>query len=169
MSKAFTKDDEGATELLVVPRAPLPTGLPNYVTARGLRLLRAEQRSLEQQRVALESTESADRAATLNQLLQRLSALQARIASAELVTPSAAAPEQVRFGVAVRVRADSGQEHEYRIVGVDEANAGLGLIAFSAPLARALLGKRVGDSVLVQTPRAHGELEVVAIRHPEDI
>jgi transcription elongation factor GreB len=48
-------------------------------------------------------------------------------------------------------------------VGVDEADAASGRVAFVAPLARALLGKRVGDAVTLRTPRGEEELEVVAI------
>ena len=166
MSRAFTKEDDAGPELLVVPRAPLPAGMPNYVTPRGLRLLQAEQALLERQRSALEKSDAADRTTRLNAIVQRSAALQARLASAELVDPSSQAPDCVRFGAWVRVRHESGTEAEYRIVGVDEADPSSGLLAFSAPIARALLGKRVGDVALLQTPRSSDELEVLEIGYP---
>src|SRR5262245_59390593 len=51
MSKAFTRDDVSTAPLVVPPRAPLPPGTPNYVTARGLRLLRQELAGLEAERI----------------------------------------------------------------------------------------------------------------------
>jgi transcription elongation factor GreB len=163
MSRAFTKEDDTGPELLVVPRAPLPPGVPNYVTPRGLGQLRAEQAALEQERTSLDASDSGDRLARLNALAQRTLELQARLASAELVEPHAQPRDCVRFGAAVRVRHESGEESRYRIVGVDEADAALGLLAFAAPLARALLGKKVGEVALLQTPRASEELTVLAI------
>jgi transcription elongation factor GreB len=53
VSKAFTKEDSAAEELVVPPRAPLPDGVPNYVTPRGLELLRAEREALEAARAQL--------------------------------------------------------------------------------------------------------------------
>lgn len=163
MSRAFTKEDDGGPELLVVPRPPLPNGVPNYVTPRGLRRLQAERAALEQERSALDASEPADRLARVNALTQRLSELQARLVSAELVDPRAQPHDRVRFGAEVRVRHESGTEARYRIVGVDEADAGAGLVAFCAPLARALLGKQVGEVALLHTPRSSEELEVLEI------
>ena len=68
----------------------------------------------------------------------------------------------MRFGAHVRVESEEG-ERRYQIVGVDEADAARGRIAFVSPLARALLGRRVGDVVRVRLPRGEQELEVVAI------
>jgi transcription elongation factor GreB len=161
VSRAFTKEDDAGPELLVVPRAPLPPGVPNYVTPRGLRQLQAEHALLEQQRSALETSDAADRSTRLNAVIQRAAELQARLASAELVDPRSQPRDCVRFGAWVRVRHASGTPAEYRIVGVDEADPGAGLLAFSSPLARALLGKRVGDVALLQTPRSSDELEVL--------
>lgn len=125
--------------------------------------MQAEQAALDQERIALEASDSADRTLRLNALAQRALALQARLASAELVDPRSQPHDCVRFGAQVRVRHASGEESSYRIVGVDEADAALGLLAFSAPLARALLGKRVGDVALLQTPRSSEELTVLEI------
>ena len=158
MSKAFT--DEEATEAppLLVPRAPLPQGVPNYVTARGLALLRDELAALQAERVP----EGPERAPALALLAQRRAQLEERIASAELVTRPGDALEVVRFGAHVRVESAEGLRG-YQIVGVDEADAARGRIAFVSPLARALLGRRVGDVVRVRVPRGEQELEVVAI------
>ena len=166
MSKAFTKDDDGSAQLLVVPRAPLPPGVLNYVTARGLRLLLHEQTALERERSRL--PDGPDRPARLQALAQRIANVQARIASAELVDGESQPRDAVRFGAYVSVSAVSGKRAEYRIVGVDEADAASGRVAFSSPLARALLGKRVGEVAELRTPRGVEEFEVLDIAYPAD-
>jgi transcription elongation factor GreB len=153
VSKAFTKDD-GPTELLVVRhRAPLPAGVPNYVTPRGLEALRRELAALGPE------TSSARRAE-----------LEQRIASAISAAPPADRGE-IRFGARVRVRTGegAGTARELQIVGVDEADPAAGAIAFVAPLARALLGHRAGDLVTVRVPAGDEELEVLAVAYDDEI
>src|SRR5689334_5299642 len=116
MSKAFTKDDDaGDVPAFVSRRAPLPADTPNYVTERGLALLRAEL-AAEQQKWAERSTEGGDgeraRAAALH--AARVAELESRIASAQLVDGSAQPRDEVRFGASVRLRSESGAERSYR-------------------------------------------------------
>jgi transcription elongation factor GreB len=147
MSKAFTKDDRPDEPVVVRHRPALPDGVPNYVTARGLRALRDE----------LAAAEPGPR----RQDLER------RIAAAVLAPPPADRDE-VRFGARVRLRDLDGQIRQVQIVGVDQANPADGLIAFVAPLARALLGRRVGDPVTVRAPGGAEELEILAIDYDSD-
>ena len=158
MSKAFTKDDDAAGAPLVPRRAPLPAGQPNYVTARGLALLRAELTALR-----AEQTRRAPNADAA--LLERLAELEERLAATELVTPLNPAPSEVRFGAIVTVRTGAGPERTFSIVGVDEANASEGRIAFVAPIARALLGKRRGDVTTFRAPHGEEELEIVRVAY----
>jgi transcription elongation factor GreB len=117
--------------------------VPNYVTERGLALLREELASAPPERRA---------------------ELERRIASAELVAPPPEGEERVRFGATVTV-AGRGGRRTYRIVGVDEADAAAGTIAFVSPLARALMGRAPGDAIRVRTPRGEEELELVAVAY----
>ncbi len=161
MSKAFTKDD-GAEAPLVVQRAPLPSGVLNYVTPTGLAALRGELAELSNRlrgAAAEPSTEQADLAA----LRVRLAELEGRVACAVLVDPLSQPRDTVRFGAKVSVRASSGNARSYRIVGVDEAKANEGRIAFTSPLAQALLGKGCGDLLIVRTPQGEEEFEVLTI------
>lgn len=162
MSKAFTKDDDSAPPPFVPRRAPLPPGQPNYVTARGLALLREELTALRAEHAAASASGDVAQAATF---AERVNELEAHLATAELVPVASPAPREVRFGATVVVRGASGVERSYRIVGVDEADASAGRIAFVAPLARALIGKRAGDTALVRTPNGEEELEVVSVRY----
>ena len=162
MSKAFTKEDDGPEPVVVAPRPPLPPGAPNYVTARGLQLLRDERQALEAERAsALALTEEARRAALLAQNTARLSELDQRLGSAELVLHEPG--DVVRFGSRVTVEDADGRQRQYEIVGVDEAEPQSGRIAFASPLARALLGARAGDDVTFESPGRVQELSVVRI------
>jgi transcription elongation factor GreB len=162
VSRAFVKDDAERAPL-VPRRAPLPAGTRNYVTPRGLRLLHDERDALVRELSERERFEGAGHADSVA-LRARIAELEARLASAERVDPASGAPDVVRFGACVTIRGPGNGERTIRIVGVDEANAAEGRIAFVAPVARALLGKRLGESANLKTPRGDEEVEVVAIQ-----
>ena len=67
--------------------------------------------------------------------------------------------EQVFFGATVTVEDQDGVEHVYRIVGQDEVDGGAGEISWKSPVGRALLGKSLGDSVVVQMARRHARAD----------
>ena len=75
----------------------------------------------------------------------------------------------VRFGATVTLRTRTkpapgvGAERRLTIVGVDEADASHGRIAFTAPIARAMQGKRVGETVTLRTARGEDVMDIVAI------
>lgn len=166
MSKAFTKDGDDAPPI-VPPRASLPPDTPNYVTTSGLAALRGEHAALVAERINLEGAEaSPERTHALATVASRLHAIEERLGSAETVPPpSGDDADVVRFGATVTVTREDGSEHVYRIVGVDEADPAHGRVAFVAPIARALLGKRAGDDVRVRTPRGTDELSIVDVRY----
>ncbi len=173
MSKAFTKD-EAWEEPIIPPRAPLPAGVQNYVTPRGLRLLREELAALETERHRCEG-ERADEVEYRRRLAivaGRTRDLTARLASAEVVDTRRQPHDQVRFGASVTLRAvggeRAGEERRLEIVGIDEADAAHGRMAFTAPIARAILGRQVGDTVTLDTPRGKDLLEVLSIDYPTE-
>jgi transcription elongation factor GreB len=171
MSKAFTKEDSVDGEIVIPARAPLPAGVPNYVTVRGMSRLRAELETLEQERAILEADDRDpdERARRLSIVAARLNELAGRIGSAVIVDASAHQGAEARFGATVTLRfavADGPREdRRYTIVGVDEADAAQGRIAFISPLARAVLGRGVGDIIQHQTARAEEDVEIVAIEY----
>ena len=139
MSRAFVKDDSDAPE----PRFERPVSvLPNYVTPRGLALLRS---------ALVRAQKAADERETRY--------LQERIDSAIVVDPSAHPNGIVEFGASVRAHDGSGRELRVRIVGEDEADPPRGAISWESPIARALTDHRVGERVLVQRPA--GPIEYV--------
>ena len=164
MSRAFVKEG-GAEPPLVVPRAPLASGTPNYVTRRGLALLHDERAALEASRPAADDPAGAAALAGHN---ARLAALEERVASAVTVDVAAIPHDEVRFSALVTLRNSGGAVRQYRIVGVDEADAQSGRIAFVAPLARELIGKRVGDSVWLRQQGAETEYEIAVIDYAQE-
>ena len=90
-----------------------------------------------------------------------------RLARAEVVDVSGQPPDRGRFGTTVVLEdLDSGDELTYRIVGEDEADPEHELVSWLSPLARALLGARVGDTVVWRRPAGDLEIEIVAIEPP---
>ncbi|MEX0759562.1 MAG: transcription elongation factor GreA, partial [Tistlia sp.] len=84
----------------------------------------------------------------------RVGELEDKISRAEIIDPSTLSGDTVKFGATVRVvDEDSDEETTYQIVGEIEADVKRGRIAVTSPLARALIGKALGDSVEVATPK----------------
>ena len=98
----------------------------------------------------------------------RIRELETKIALANVIDPSKLSGDRVVFGATVTLSdTESGEEVTYTIVGEDEADVKAGRLAVTAPVARALIGKEVGDAARVKTPKGSRELEVVAIKfHP---
>ena len=100
-------------------------------------------------------------------LEKRIREIENNVANADVVDPAAMSTERVVFGLQVTVQdLDSGEEISYQIVGTDEADIAEQRISISSPVARALIGKTVGDVVQVQIPRGMRELEILDISNP---
>ncbi len=164
MSKAFTSEETEEAPVLVRPRAPLPPEATNYVTPAGLTALNGELQGLLEQRKGLES-KGDERKRDLQLLNGRITELDGRLSTARVVNPKEQPQDEIRFGATVVVENDAGLQRTYQLVGVDEADAKAGKIAFMAPLAGALLGRKVGDAVTVVTPRIDEELTVISIAY----
>ena len=139
--------------------------MPNYVTPRGLQLLLDERSALEAERAAVVGSEDERRRAQAV-MDGRLALLNERIVTARLVEP-ATDTDEVRFGSTVTFTHEAGRMNgttlTFTIVGVDEADVRQGRIAFTAPLARALMGKRTGDVTTLQLGADQQQLRVVRI------
>ncbi len=166
MSRSFVKDaDESAGDRL--PDVPLSEHA-NYVTPRGLALLRERLITGRERRDALRvAVETLPQQSELAALERELRWLNARVGSAIEVDLSQQPRDRVAFGALVTVDSEEG-EARYRIVGEDEADVEHGLVSYVSPLAVALLGARVGDEVVWQRPAGNLTVEVVAIEYPAD-
>lgn len=164
MSRAFVKESDATTELPELPLSPHP----NYVTPRGLALLRARRERVRAETERLAAQNGDADALTLAHAQRELRWLDARIGGAIVVATPSRPPERVAFGCSVDVRDAEGCRARYRIVGEDEADAAHGLISWVSPLARALIGARVGDTVVWKRPAGDLAVEVLGIGHDGD-
>ena len=95
----------------------------------------------------------------------RINELEAKVGTAEVIDPPTSG-DRVTFGSTVRIEDEDGKEARYQIVGSDETDAGRGRISVMAPLARTLIGKKVGDSVVAQLPGGSKRFEILAVNFP---
>jgi len=90
--------------------------------------------------------------------------LETRLASSERVDVVGGAKDRVAFGAHVKLcDAETGEEKVYHIVGPHESDVDLGRISITSPLGRAMIGKEVGDEVVVKAPGRTIEYEVLEI------
>ncbi|MDX2006666.1 MAG: GreA/GreB family elongation factor [Meiothermus sp.] len=157
MSRAFVKEDSSGQDITIPARAPLPEGTPNYVTPRGLGLLEAEREAL-----LAELSQAQGDPATTALAQGKLELLEERLSSAKLVKPEIAPQGQVGIGSTVTLLTD-GKERRLTIVGVDEADALSGRVAFISPIAQVLIGHSVGDEVSLKTARGTQTLKIVEV------
>jgi transcription elongation factor GreB len=164
----------------------LPPGTPFYMTPAGVEALRAELRRLwDEERPKVvevvswaaglgDRSENADYQygkRRLRQIDARVRFLRKRLERVQVVDPAAQAKrDQVFFGATVTyARLSDDAEVTVTIVGVDEADAEAGRISWVSPVARTLLGARVGDTRRVRTPAGVEEVEVLALSYPKTV
>jgi transcription elongation factor GreA len=96
----------------------------------------------------------------------RVLELESLIARAEIIDVTKLSGDKIKFGATVKlVDDDTEEEKTYQIVGEPEADVHSGRVSITSPIARALIGKGVGDSVEVTTPGGGKSYEVVGIRY----
>jgi len=156
---------------------------PRFITPEGFRRLREEYEALfAVERPKLVETVSwaaslGDRSENadylygkkrLREIDRRLSHLSRIMKAAKVVDPAGQpSRDQVRFGATVELAVEEDRRRTLTIVGDDEADASSGRIGWSAPLARALIGARVGDERTVRLPAGEKSYEVLSISYPE--
>jgi transcription elongation factor GreA len=91
----------------------------------------------------------------------RIGELESKVGTAEVIDPPTSG-DRVTFGSTVKLEDEDGKETTYQIVGSDEAEPKRGLISIMSPLARTLIGKKVGDSVTAQLPAGKKTFEILA-------
>ena len=159
MSVAFTKEEsaEAASETLLPDRPISPNA--NLVTETGLKALEIQLQEARNAYEAAQRIEDVNERRRQSAIpLRDIRYLSERLRTAQLVAgpPS---NDTVAFGAAVTFSRSDGRVQKFRIVGEDEANPNAGSISYSSPVARSLVGKRVGDVVQA----GQQELEIIAI------
>ncbi|MDT0648183.1 GreA/GreB family elongation factor [Zunongwangia sp. F260] len=166
MSRGFVKEEDQEEAPIIPPRAALPAGATNYVTPVGMEELLEEKRQLEQERAALGPENEMERRRAQAVIDGKVKLLNERINSARIIQPKEQAQEEVRFGALVEF---AGLEKEltqkFQIVGVDEADVKKQKIAFVAPIARALTGKKAGETAEFVMGASSKKLKILNINY----
>ena len=127
----------------------------------------ANARAIEVARGHGDLSENADYSAAKEEqamIEARIQQLNAKIALADVIDPTTLSGERVMFGATVTIEDEDGEAKTYTIVGDDEADLKLGRISVSSPVARGLIGRSVGDTAILQTPKGRKEVEVVDVK-----
>jgi transcription elongation factor GreB len=164
MSRGFVKEDDQEEAPIIPPRAALPAGETNYVTPNGLKELKNEEEALIEERANLDKQNDTERRRAQAVIDGKLKLLRERISTARLLKPEDQPADEVRFGALVELL-QNGNKQEFQIVGVDEANVKKQKIAFVAPIARAVTGKKVGDKVDFKLGEETRKLEILKITY----
>lgn len=153
---------------------------PNYITPRGLERLQRELDWLERDerpKIVAEVAYAAamgDRSENAEYIYgkKRLRSIDGRrhflikrLEKVRVADPAAISGDVIRFGATVTIADAAGVEKTWRIYGEDEVDVEQGILSWKSPLANAILGKREGDSAIVQAPSGPREIEIVAVSY----
>ncbi len=164
MSRGFVKEDDLEHAGTDVPERPV-SAHPNYVTANGYAQLQAEALKLEQEMLSLKAKKDESAAQQRLVIINRdLRYVAARLESALLTKPDVAS-QQVLFGATVTVEDENGDNRSYKIVGEDEADIKANKVSWTSPLAKALIGHKVGENVIWARPVGNTVLEIIKISY----
>jgi transcription elongation factor GreB len=155
----------------------------NYITSKGFQRLREEYSKLlnEERPKVVEvvqwAASNGDRSENadylygkkrLREIDKRLYFLQKKLESAEVVDLSQIKGDLVVFGCRVSFEDEDGKEQTYQIVGEDEFDPNEKKISWKSPVAKALLGKRVGDEVTLSAPKGEQLVQIIKIEVPSE-
>jgi len=162
MSRGFVKEDDLEHAGTDLPERPI-SDLPNYVTPRGYLLLEQSAAKLDGERAQLIGRDDDSAKQKLAVIDRDLRYVSARLESAILVDHAKQAKDSVLFSATVDVEDEEGNVHQFTIVGEDEADIAENKVSWASPLAKALIGHKVGESVLWKRPAGNLNLEIIKI------
>jgi transcription elongation GreA/GreB family factor len=166
MSRAFVKNDNDDQSGAELPERPV-SDAPNYVTEEGMRQLRERVEQLSHEHARLREEGEAFEKPRLAANERDLRYFQSRLESAILVDIASEPKGEVHFGATVKTEDEEGSVSSFTIVGEDEADVKNNRISWLSPLAKALLGSKVGDTVTWERPAGTTTLEVLEIVYPQ--
>lgn len=151
--------------ITVLGKAKLETELKKLLTEERPSVIRA----IEEARAQGDISENAEyESAKERQALVegRIAEIQNKLVTAEVIDPTQIKADNIVFGAHVTIMdTETEEEVTYQIVGVDESDVKLGKVSIMSPIARALIGKKTGDIVLVSSPKGEKEYEVIQFQY----
>jgi transcription elongation factor GreB len=164
MSRAFVKGDDSDLSGEELPERPI-SPFPNYVTSEGMAQLRQRYEDLLDQHATLKAAGEHFDKPRLTAIDRDLRYFSQRLESAILVDPRNEPQDEVHFGATVCAEDPKGHVHRFKIVGEDEGDVATGKVSWLSPLAKALMGARVGDTVKWRRPAGDLDLEITDISY----
>jgi transcription elongation factor GreB len=165
MSRGFVKEDDLEHAGTDLPERPVSTH-PNYVTPSGLKQLQQAAEELERERAELFPRKEDPAVNQRLAVVQRdLRYYEARLEQAILVDPANQPADTALFGATVTVEDEEGESRTFTIVGEDEADIAANKVSWVSPLAKALIGHKLGESVTWIRPAGNQLLEIVEINY----
>lgn len=150
------------------------------MTVRGKQLLEAELKKLmfEERPTVIKAIEEARAQGDISENAEyesakerqgmiegRIGEIQGKLAGAEVIDPAQIKSDRVVFGATVVIMdQETEEESTYQIVGVDESDVKKGMISILSPIARAMIGKKAGDAITVQSPKGDKDYEIVSFK-----
>jgi transcription elongation factor GreB len=151
MSRGFVKEDDQEETPIVPQRAYLPEGVTNFVTPNGMKQLLAEKQVLIDEKNNLNSANENEKRIALNYINAKLQLLNNRIVEAKIVNLNEQPQNVIRFGASISLKKEASKNIQtFQIVGVDEADISKGKVSFISPIARVLINKKIGDTVILK-------------------
>jgi transcription elongation GreA/GreB family factor len=165
MSRGFVKEDDLELAGTDIPERPISEH-PNYVTPNGLKQLEQMVEALSiEHKALLPENEDATASQKLASIERDLRYYEARLEQAILVSPASEKPTIAVFGTTVSVEDKNGEQHRFNIVGEDEADARMNKVSYISPLAKALIGHKVDETVIWKRPAGDLTLEIIDITY----
>lgn len=167
MSRAFVKESDDDNTAGELPERPLPPHV-NYVTAKGLELLHGRVRELSDHHEQLkrDAADQSESKQKLREIERDLRYFRSQLERAVVVDTTQQPREEVHFGAHVKLEDKDGRLQSFMIVGDDEADVAQGRISWASPLARAMIGAKVGDTVVWSRPAGETEVTILEISYP---
>ena len=160
MSRAFVKEpdgDQAETDLPVRPQSKHP----NYITMKGLEKQKEHLHELILECSALKTSNTLADKNKIKLLNADITYLKQRVESAIPIKVEEQGRKDIRFGATISLVDENNKQYKFTIVGQDEVDTENGLISWVSPLASALIGKQVGDTII--WARSVGDLELEII------
>ncbi len=166
MSRGFVKEDDQEETPLVPPRADLPEGVTNFITENGMSELLAEKQALLNEKSTIEASTEQEKRIASNFINAKIHLLEERIAIAKIVNLTEQPQDEIRFGATVTLKIGTNSKHQtYQLVGVDEADISKNKISFITPIAKILIGKKVGEQAILKLAKEDRVFEVMGIKY----
>jgi transcription elongation factor GreA len=157
---------------MTIQRTPMTRAGYDRLTAELERLKRVDRpaitRALAEARSHGDLSENAEYHAAREKqsfIEGRIAELEAKVNAAEVIDPPQGG-DRITFGSTVRLADETGKEHRYWIVGSDESDPSTGRISILSPLARTLIGRRVGETVTARLPGGTRTFEILEANFP---